>query len=83
MNKGGIVEQKLKNMIESAAVLMEEENQIKEQRKELAKTAKEEFDIKPALFNRVVKVVHKQNFSDEMDEVAAFTEMLTSLLNKG
>ncbi len=59
---------------EAAGSLLRAESE-RDLRKEIAKRVKENFDIGPANFNKLVKMFHAQN----KEEVQAQTDMLVSM----
>ncbi len=67
------------NMIKEAAASLMRVDGESELRKEIAARAKEEFEIPPADFNKVVRMYHKQNRAEEQakhDKVDSLYEKL-------
>ncbi|AUR85765.1 transcriptional regulator [Vibrio phage 1.081.O._10N.286.52.C2] len=56
------------NMVKEASTCLLRMDSERDLLKEIAARAKEEFEIKPADFNKVVKMYHKQNRHEEQEK---------------
>lgn len=67
--------------VDEAVGILHQIESSKEDIKDIASNMKEEFDIKPAEFNKIVATVYKNNLSDqkkELDDLGDVIETLTS-----
>lgn len=48
--------------------------------KEISKRLKEEFNMPPKMFNKMVKVYYKANFSQEVDAATEFEESYAKIM---
>jgi hypothetical protein len=73
---------KLKGFLSEASICLEK---IKDQRdalKDIADVAKEEFGMKPKIFNKLAKTMHKHDYADQQAENEEF-ELLYETLVEG
>ena len=74
--------QKLKNALVEMTNCMARMDAEKEAKKDIATKIKEDFDIKPAIANKLATVIYKQNYADLQAEQDDF-ELLYETLVEG
>lgn len=70
----------IKNAVDSAAIVLAEEAQLKEQRKDLAQEMKDKFDMPKGLFNKMARVAYEQSFEEETEEAYLFEKSFETIM---
>lgn len=70
------------NMVKEAAASLLRCDSERDLRKDIADRAKEEFDLKPADFNKIVKMYHKQSRHEENQKFEKIDALYTKLFDE-
>lgn len=71
--------QRLKDFVESGLKVLQEIEDLKGGLKDTTKALSEEFDVKPAILNKVLKHAFKSSLDEEKDEVSIVENILEAV----